>query len=173
MAYDKMTQTLVETRSTKNTEESLRNDWSRKQAGVKTNKEGCEDEIPRETNEEFVETVERPPIQEAQLVEKEEKVEELSRALVLREKQLEVREIQVKEEELELKRSRQNLKNIKNIIDEKQLLSRKLSDMEQELQREKALRRDAEKAKEEAEFNVQKVALRLEASLKEEEKSEL
>ena len=159
MACDKMTQTLAEARSTKSTEESLGNDlvtvgrngWSRKQARDKTNKEGCEDEIPHETNEEFVETVERPSIGEAQLVEREKKAEELSRALVLREKQLEVREIQVKEEELELKRSRQNLKNIRNIIDEKQLLSRKLSDMEQELQQEKALRKDAESAKEEAE----------------------
>ena len=182
LACDKTTQTLVETRSSKSTEESLRNDsvtvgrndWSRKQVGDKTNKEGCKDEIPHETNEEFVETVETPSIREAQLVEREKKVEELTRALLLREKQLEVREIQVKEEELELKRSRQNLKNIRNIIDEKQLLTRKLSDMEQELQREKALRRDAESAKEEAEYNVQKVALRLEASLKEEqEKSEL
>ena len=66
LACDKMTQTLAEARSTKSTEESLgnelvtvgRNGWSRKQARDKTNKEGCEDEIPHETNEEFVETVE-------------------------------------------------------------------------------------------------------------------
>ena len=44
-------------------------------------------------------------------------------------------------------------------------MSRKLSDMEQELQTERALRKKAQSLKEEAECNVQKIASRLEASL--------
>ena len=124
-------------------------------------KGGWEGEMPAEA-------VEEPSILETQLVEREKKMEDRSRALALKEKQLEVREVQVKEKESDMAKSRQNIKNIKNIIDEKLLLSRKLSDMEQELQKERALRKEAEN-------NVQKVALRLEASLFQEgqEKSEL
>ena len=124
-------------------------------------KGGWEGEMPAEA-------VEEPSLLETQLVEREKKMEDRSRALALKEKQLEVREVQVKEKESDMAKSRQNIKNIKNIIDEKLLLSRKLSDMEQELQKERALRKEAEN-------NVQKVALRLEASLFQEgqEKSEL
>ena len=106
---------------------------------------------------------------------REKEMEEVSRALELREKQVEVREVQVTERELELAKSRQNIKNIKNIIDEKQLLSRKVYDMEVELQAEKASRKEAERQLEEAEEEVQKMTLRLKTSQVEEEqvKSEL
>ena len=106
---------------------------------------------------------------------KEKEMEEVSRALELREKQVEVREVQVTERESELAKSRQNIKNIKNIIDEKQLLSRKVYDMEVELQAEKASRKEAERQLEEAEEEVQKMTLRLKTSRVEEEqvKSEL
>ena len=102
---------------------------------------------------------------------REKEMEEVSRALELREKQVEVREVQVTERELELAKSRQNIKNIKNIIDEKQLLSRKVYDMEVELQAEKASRKEAERQLEEAEEEVQKMTLRLEEE--EQVKSEL
>ena len=102
---------------------------------------------------------------------REKEMEEVSRALELREKQVEVREVQVTERELELAKSRQNIKNIKNIIDEKQLLSRKVYDMEVELQAEKASRKEAERQLEEAEEGVQKMTLRLEEE--EQVKSEL
>ena len=161
LACDKKTQTLGES-YIKGIKE-LRSDVStaggngvpKKQVEDEMNKEGCADKM----------AIEEPSHLEAQLVEREKKMEDLSRALALREKQLEVREIQVKVKESDMAKSRQNIMNIKNIIDEKQILSRKLSDMEQELQRERASRKEAESVKEEAEYNVQKVALRLEASL--------
>ena len=182
LACNKKTQTRSETSDGKSREELLRNDvdtvggidWSRKQVRDKMNKrEGCDCEvkIPDETNEEVDMAYGRPSIWEGHLVEREKKVEELSRALSLREKQLEVREVQVREKELEMKKIRENTKNIKNIIDEKLLLSRQLSDTDQELQREKDLRKKGESAKNEAEHNMQKVALRLETSLS--QKSEL
>jgi len=138
-------------------------------------KAGCEDKMLTETAEEGIDIVEGPSDLYARTFEREKKFEDLSRALVLREKQVKVREIQVKEKESDLARSHQNLKNIKNIIDEKQLLGRKLSDMEKELQTERAMRKEAESTKEKAEYNVQKMTLRLEASLLQEgqEKSEL
>jgi len=172
---DKKTQALGETSHIKSREVALTNDkgvvreneegLSRKQVKDDMNKEGCEDKMPAEMVEEGIEMIEVPSILEAKIVEREKKLEDLSRVLATREKQLEVREIQVKEKESDMAKNRQNIKNIKNIIDEKQLLSRKLSDMELELQTERSLRKKAQSLKEEAERNVQKMASRLEASL--------
>ena len=171
LAGVKKTQTLCVS-CIKSREEALGND-----VGIEGEKNGlsgiqAEDNMIKRKGgwerEMSAEAVGEPSILETQLVEREKKMEDRSRALALKEKQLEVREVQVKEKESDMAKSRQNIKNIKNIIDEKLLLSRKLSDMEQELQKERALRKEAEN-------NVQKVALRLEASLFQEgqEKSEL
>ena len=182
---DIKTQILGETSYIKSSKVSLRGDvvtvggnsegLSRKLVKDNMNKEDCEDKMLAETVEENIQMTEAPSVLEAKLVEREKKLEDLSQALTLREKQLEVKEIQVKERESDMARSRQNIKNIKNIIDEKQLLSRKLSDMEQELQSERALRKEAQGLKEEAEHDVQRIALKLEASLLQEgqEKSDL
>ena len=184
-ACDKKTQTVGETTYTKSRDECLRNEavvveghgegLSGEQVKANMNKAGCEDKMLTETAEEGIEVVEGPSDLDARTVEREKKFEDISGALVLREKQVEVREIQVKEKESDLAKSRQNIKNIKNIIDEKQLLARKLSDMERELQTERALRSEAESWNEEAKHDVQNIALRLEASLLQEgqEKSEL
>merc|ERR1719447_1072247 len=77
-----------------------------------------------------------------------EEVKKISRALEQKEMELEAKEVQLNQREFEMVQSRQSIKNIRSIIDEKQILSKKIADMENELKAEKVLRKEAESRKE-------------------------
>merc|ERR1719167_2061010 len=100
-----------------------------------------------------------------------EEVKKISRALEQKERELETKEVQLNQRESDMAQSRQNIKNIRSIIDEKQILLRKLADMENELQGEKVLRKEAESRKEEVEHGA--LSLNLELETFQREKSEL
>ena len=100
-----------------------------------------------------------------------EKVKKISRALEQKERELEAKEVQLNQREFDMAQSRQSIKNIRSIIDEKHILSKKLADMENELKAEKVLRKEAESRKEEVEHGARSMTLELEISQK--EKSEL
>ena len=84
---------------------------------------------------------------------------------------MEAKEVQLNQRESDIAQSCQSIKNIRSIIDEKQILSKKLADMENELKAEKVLRKEAESRKEEVEHGARSMTLELKISLK--EKSEL
>merc|ERR1719206_1623366 len=100
-----------------------------------------------------------------------EEVKKISRALEKKERELEAKEVQLNQRESDMAQSRQSIKNIRSIIDEKQILSRKLADMENELKAEKVLRKKAESRKEEVEHDA--LSLTLELEIFQREKSEL
>ena len=100
-----------------------------------------------------------------------EEVKKISRTLIQKERELEAKEVQLNQRESDMAQSRQSIKNIRSIIDEKQILSRKLAAMETELQAEKVLRKEAESRKEEVEHGALSLTLELEISQR--EKSEL
>ena len=100
-----------------------------------------------------------------------EEVKKISRALEQKERELEVKEVKLNQRESDMAQSRQSIKNIRSIIDEKQIMSRKLAEMENELKAERVLRKEAESRKEEVEHGNQSKILELEISQK--EKSEL
>ena len=112
------------------------------------------------------------------LKEELEEVKKISRALEQKEKELEAKEILLNQRESDMAQSRQSIKNIRSIIDEKQILSRKLAAMETELQAEKVLRKEAESRMEEAESQMEEVehgalSLAVELEISQKDKSEL
>merc|ERR1719206_1028720 len=135
--------------------------------------------LQRETADKGTDMVEELPTLELDtnnerqsvLREELEEVKKISRALEQKERELEAKEAQLSQRESDMAHSRQSIKNIRSIIDEKQILSRKLADMENELQGEKVLRMEAESRKEEVEHGALSLNLELETSQR--EKSEL
>jgi len=135
--------------------------------------------LQRETADKGTDMVEELPTLELDtnnerqsvLREELEEVKKISRALEQKERELEVKEAQLNQRESDMAHSRQSIKNIRSIIDEKQILLRKLADMENELQGEKVLRMEAESRKEEVEHGALSLNLELETSQR--EKSEL
>ena len=57
---------------------------------------------------------------------------------------MEAKEVQLNQRESDIAQSCQSIKNIRSIIDEKQILTRKLADMENELKAGGGLRKEAE-----------------------------
>jgi len=135
--------------------------------------------LQRETADKGTDMVEELPTLELDtnnerqsvLREELEEVKKISRALEQKERELEAKEAQLSQRESDMAHSRQSIKNIRSIIDEKQILLRKLADMENELQGEKVLRMEAESRKEEVEHGALSLNLELETSQR--EKSEL
>jgi len=135
--------------------------------------------LQRETADKGTDMVEELPTLELDtnnerqsvLREELEEVKKISRALEQKERELEAKEAQLSQRESDMAQSRQSIKNIRSIIDEKQILLRKLADMENELQGEKVLRMEAESRKEEVEHGALSLNLELETSQR--EKSEL
>ena len=153
----------------------------RNQVAYDMHQEGSGGKLQRETADkgtgtdmvEGLPTLELDTNNERQSVLREEleEVKKISRALEQKERELETKEVQLNQRESDMAQSRQNIKNIRSIIDEKQILLRKLADMENELQGEKVLRKEAESRKEEVEHGARSITLELEISQK--EKSEL
>merc|ERR1719206_1663267 len=151
----------------------------RNQVADDVHQEGSRGNLRRETADKGTDMVEGLPTLELDtnnerqsvLREELEEVKKISRALEQKERELEVKEAQLNQRESDMAHSRQSIKNIRSIIDEKQILSRKLADMENELQGEKVLRMEAESRKEEVEHGALSMTLELEISQK--EKSEL
>jgi len=135
--------------------------------------------LQRETADKGTDMVEELPTldldtnneRQSVLREELEEVKKISRALEQKERELEAKEAQLSQRESDMAQSRQSIKNIRSIIDEKQILLRKLADMENELQGEKVLRMEAESRKEEVEHGALSLNLELETSQR--EKSEL
>merc|ERR1719494_1312850 len=151
----------------------------RNQVADDVHQEGSWGKIQRETADKGTDMVEELPTldldtnneRQSVLREELEEVKKISRALEQKERELEVKEAQLNQRESDMAQSRQSIKNIRSIIDEKQILSRKLADMENELKAEKVLRKEAESRKEEVELGALSMTLELEISQK--EKSEL
>jgi len=135
--------------------------------------------LQRETADKGTDMVEELPTldldtnneRQSVLREELEEVKKISRALEQKERELEVKEAQLNQRESDMAQSRQSIKNIRSIIDEKQILSRKLADTENELQAEMVLRMEAESRMEKVEHGALSLNLKLEISQK--EKSEL
>jgi len=135
--------------------------------------------LQRETADKGTDMVEELPTldldtnneRQSVLREELEEVKKISRALEQKERELEAKEAQLSQRESDMAQSRQSIKNIRSIIDEKQILSRKLADMENELKAEKVLRKKAESRKEEVEHDA--LSLTLELEIFQREKSEL
>ena len=151
----------------------------RNQVADDVHQEGSRRNLQHETADKGTDMVEGSPTleldtnNERQSVFREEleEVKKISRALEQKERELEAKEVQLNQRESDTAQSRQSIKNIRSIIDEKQILSRKLADMENELQGEKVLRMEAESRKEEVEHGALSLTLELEISQR--EKSEL
>merc|ERR1719282_1720836 len=151
----------------------------RNQVGDDVHLEGSRGNLQHETADKSTDMVEELPTLELDtnnerqsvLREKLEEVKKISRALEQKERELETKEVQLNQRESDMAQSRQNIKNIRSIIDEKQILLRKLADMENELQGEKVLRKEAESRKEEVEHGA--LSLNLELETFQREKSEL
>ena len=153
----------------------------RNQVAYDMHQEGSGGKLQRETADkgtgtdmvEGLPTLELDTNNERQSVLREEleEVKKISRALEQKERELETKEVQLNQRESDMAQSRQNIKNIRSIIDEKQILLRKLADMENELQGEKVLRKEAESRKEEVEHGA--LSLNLELETFQREKSEL
>ena len=141
--------------------------------------EGSRGKLQHETADKGTDMVEGLPTLELDtnierqsvLREELEEVKKISRALEQKEKELEAKEVQLNQRESDMAHSRQSIKNIRSIIDEKQILSRKLAAIENELEAEKILRKEAESRKEEVEHGALSLTLELEISQR--EKSEL
>ena len=151
----------------------------RNQVADDVHQEGSRGKLQHETADKGTDMVEGSPTleldtnNERQSVFREEleEVKKISRALEQKERELEAKEVQLNQRESDTAQSRQSIKNIRSIIDEKQILSRKLADMENELQGEKVLRMEAESRKKEVEHGALSLTLELEISQR--EKSEL
>ena len=151
----------------------------RNQVADDVHQEGSRRNLQHETADKGTDMVEGSPTleldtnNERQSVFREEleEVKKISRALEQKERELEAKEVQLNQRESDTAQSRQSIKNIRSIIDEKQILSRKLADMENELQGEKVLRMEAESRKKEVEHGALSLTLELEISQR--EKSEL
>ena len=151
----------------------------RNQVADDVHQEGSRRNLQHETADKGTDMVEGSPTleldtnNERQSVFREEleEVKKISRALEQKERELEAKEVQLNQRESDMAQSRQSIKNIRSIIDEKQILSRKLADMENELQGEKVLRMEAESRKKEVEHGALSLTLELEISQR--EKSEL
>merc|ERR1719474_834671 len=158
----------------------------RNQVADDVHQEGSRGKLQHETTDKGTDMVEGLPTLEldtnierqSMLKEELEEVKKISRALEQKEKELEAKEILLNQRESDMAQSRQSIKNIRSIIDEKQILSRKLAAMETELQAEKVLRKEAESRMEEAESRMEEVehgalSLTLELEISQREKSEL
>ena len=165
----------------------------RNQVADDVHQEGSRRNLQHETADKGTDMVEGSPTleldtnNERQSVFREEleEVKKISRALEQKEKELEAKEILLNQRESDMAHSRQSIKNIRSIIDEKQILSRKLAAMETELQAEKVLRKEAESRMEEAESQMEEaesrmeevehgaLSLTLELEISQKEKSEL
>jgi len=151
----------------------------RNQVADDVHQEGSRGNLRRETADKGTDMVEGLPTLELDtnnerqsvLREELEEVKKISRALEKKERELEAKEVQLNQRESDMAQSRQSIKNIRSIIDEKQILSRKLADMENELKAEKVLRKKAESRKEEVEHDA--LSLTLELEIFQREKSEL
>merc|ERR1719282_898676 len=151
----------------------------RNQIADDVHQEGSLGKLQHETSDKGTDMVEGWPTldldtsieRQSVLREELEKVKKISRALEQKERELEAKEVQLNQRESDMAQSRQNIKNIRSIIDEKQILLRKLADMENELQGEKVLRKEAESRKEEVEHGA--LSLNLELETFQREKSEL
>ena len=151
----------------------------RNQVADDVHQEGSRRNLQHETADKGTDMVEGSPTleldtnNERQSVFREEleEVKKISRALEQKERELEAKEVQLNQRESDTAQSRQSIKNIRSIIDEKQILPRKLADMENELQGEKVLRMEAESRKKEVEHGALSLTLELEISQR--EKSEL
>ena len=151
----------------------------RNQVADDVHQEGSQGKSKRKTADKGTDMVEGLPTldldtnmeRQSVLREELEEVKKISRALEQKERELEAKEVQLNQRESDMAHSRQSIKNIRSIIDEKQILSRKLADMENELQGEKVLRMEAESRKKEVEHGALSLTLELEISQR--EKSEL
>jgi len=151
----------------------------RNQVADDVHQEGSGGKLQHETADKGTDMVEEFPTldldtnneRQSVLREELEEVKKISRALEQKERELEAKEAQLSQRESDMAHSRQSIKNIRSIIDEKQILLRKLADMENELQGEKVLRMEAESRKEEVEHGALSLNLELETSQR--EKSEL
>merc|ERR1719357_2169727 len=151
----------------------------RNQVADDVHQEGSRGKLQHETADKGTDMVEGSPTLELDtnierqsvLTEELEEVKKISRALEQKEKELEAKEVQLNQRESDMAQSRQSIKSIRSIIDEKQILSRKLAAMENELQAEKILRKEAESRKEEVEHGALSLTMELEISQR--EKSEL
>ena len=158
----------------------------RNQIADDVHQEGSRGKLQHETADKGTDMVEGSPTLELDtnierqsvLKEELEEVKKISRALEQKEKELEAKEILLNQRESDMAQSRQSIKNIRSIIDEKQILSRKLAAMETELQAEKVLRKEAESRMEEAESRMEEVehgalSLTVELEISQKDKSEL
>ena len=151
----------------------------RNQIADDVHQEGSQGKLQHETADKGTDMVEEFPTldldtnneRQSVLREELEEVKKISRALEQKERELEVKEAQLNQRESDMAQSRQSIKNIRSIIDEKQILSRKLADTENELQAEMVLRMEAESRMEKVEHGALSLNLKLEISQK--EKSEL
>jgi len=147
----------------------------RNQGADDVHQEGSQGKLQHETADKGTDMVEGEldtnMERQSVLREELEEVKKISRALEQKERELEAKEVQLNQRESDMAQSRQSIKNIRSIIDEKQILSRKLADMENELQGEKVLRMEAESRKKEVEHGALSLTLELEISQR--EKSEL
>merc|ERR1719495_553863 len=151
----------------------------RNQGADDVHQEGSQGKLQHETADKGTDMVEGLPTLELDtnmerqsvLREELEEVKKISRALEQKEKELEAKEVQLNQRESDMAHSRQSIKNIRSIIDEKQILSRKLAALENELQAEKILRKEAESQKEEIKHGALSLTTELEISQR--EKSEL
>ena len=113
----------------------------RNQVGDDVHLEGSRGNLQHETADKSTDMVEELPTLELDtnmerqsvLREELEEVKKISRALEQKERELEAKEVQLNQREFDMAQSRQSIKNIRSIIDEKQILSKKLADMENEL----------------------------------------
>ena len=158
----------------------------RKQVADDVHQEGHWGKLQHETADKGTDMVEGLPTldldtnteRQSVLREELEEVKKISRALEQKERDLEAKEVQLNQRESDMAQSRQSIKNIRSIIDEKQILSRKLAAMETELQAEKVLRKEAESRMEEAESQMEEVehgalSLTVELEISQKDKSEL
>merc|ERR1719494_304674 len=147
----------------------------RNQIADDVHQEGSRGKLHHETADKGTDMVEELPTLELDtnmerqsvLREELEEVKKISRALEQKERELEAKEVKLNQRESDMAQSRQSIKNIRSIIDEKQILLRKLADMENELKAEKVLRKEAESRKEEVEHGARSMTLELEISQKE------
>merc|ERR1719447_1287428 len=120
----------------------------RNQVADDVHQEGSRGKLQRETADKGTDMVEELPTLELDtnmerqsvLREELEEVKKISRALEEKERELDAKEAQLNQRESDMAQSRQSIKNIRSIIDEKQILSRKLAAIENELKAEKVLR---------------------------------
>ena len=109
----------------------------RKQVADDVHQEGHWGKLQHETADKGTDMVEGLPTldldtnteRQSVLREELEEVKKISRALEQKERDLEAKEVQLNQRESDMAQSRHSIKNIWSIIDEKQIMSRKLADM--------------------------------------------